>query len=55
MHPKKNINDYILNLVLLSSKIIEENNKIMFNLNLFIIKNILLNNKKENKYFIQVK
>ena len=42
----KNINEYVLNLVLLSSKIIEENNKTLFNLNMIFLK-FLLNNKKK--------
>ncbi len=41
-----NINEYVLNLVLLSSKIIEENNKTLFNLNMIFLK-FLLNNKKK--------
>ncbi len=47
MQPIKNINEYILNLVLVSSKIIEQNNKTIFNMNMFILKHILLNNKKK--------
>ena len=47
MHPLQNIDNYILNFVLLSSKIIEDNNKTLFNLNIFIIENILINNKKK--------